>query len=86
LAWTPKRRGYARALIGGALRQALRARRIPDTLAALYAAIADPERHIVRLTRRLRRGLTRLRTLAPLRADASCVTQTAFAPACADSS
>jgi hypothetical protein len=81
-----KRRGRARALIGGVLRRALRAKDVQSTLAALYAAIANPERHIARLMRRLRQGLTRLRTIAPARADTFRVAQTILAPVCADSS
>lgn len=65
-----KTRGLRRAIVGSALRRALRARGAAARIAALSAIVANPEPHIARLARRLRRGLSRLRTIAPVRARA----------------
>jgi hypothetical protein len=65
------KRSTLRTLIGSALRRALRGRDFATRLAAILAVVRDAERHIANLLRRLHKGLTRLRTIAPLREDAA---------------
>ena len=52
-------------MIGARLRRALQGRDWPQRLIAIVAVMRDLERHICRLARRLRRGLTRLRIIDP---------------------
>lgn len=54
-----------RTMIGARLRRALQGRDWPQRLIAIVAVMRDLERHICRLARRLRRGLTRLRIIDP---------------------
>jgi hypothetical protein len=66
-----KQRAIKRALIGSRLRRALTGKGdCYHRLGALLTAWRDTERHFAALMRRLRRGLTRLRTIAPVRARA----------------
>lgn len=59
-----------RIVIGARLRAATRGKSWQARIFAILALIRDAERHIARLMRRLRRGLSRLRILYPARADA----------------
>lgn len=82
-----KRRALGRALIGSRLRHALRRRGDAYAhLVALLTAWRDRERHIRKLIRRLRRGLSRRRAIAPkIEADDELGVR-APAPANADTS
>jgi hypothetical protein len=57
------RRILSRGVVGAALRRALRGRTRADRAHALCAVLADAERWIARIVRRLRRGFTKLRCL-----------------------
>lgn len=65
-----KRRGERRAIIGSALRKAVRGKGFRARIAAIIAVMEDIERHIVRLARRLRKGLTRMRVIVAQRGAA----------------
>jgi hypothetical protein len=54
-----------RAIVGAALRRALRGKDFAARLFAILSVMRDAEQHIAKLARRLARGLTRLRVLAP---------------------
>jgi hypothetical protein len=58
-----RRRLTCRAVAGAALRHAFRQRTLAGRARALCAALADAERWIARIVRRLRRGFTKLRCL-----------------------
>ena len=62
-----KQAGGARAIIGAALRRALRGKDLPSRLASILTLMRDSEHHIAKLARRLARGLTRLRVILPAR-------------------
>ncbi len=53
----------SRAVVGAALRRALRGKDFATRLFALLRVMRDADHHIAKLARRLRRGLTRLRAL-----------------------
>lgn len=61
------KRETRRIAIGSRLRRALRGRDFASRLGAILAVVRDAEHHIARLLRRLHKGLTRLRTIAPER-------------------
>lgn len=67
-----------RIILGARLRRAARGKTWAERVFAIMALIRDAKHHIARLVRRLRCGLTRLRTIAAARGDAP-----AFACACA---
>ena len=76
-----------RTMIGARLRRALQGRDWPQRLIAIVAVMRDLERHVCRLARRLRRGLTRLGVIDP-RPEATPRAASPLAPAicCDDSS
>ncbi len=55
-----------RAVVGSALRRALRGKDFAARLIAILSVMRDATHHITKLSRRLRRGLTRLRVLPVL--------------------
>ncbi len=58
-----------RTLLGARLRRLTRNADGPARLFAMLAVVRDRARHIARLARRLRNGLTRLRVIVPVRAS-----------------
>lgn len=54
-----------RTLIGALLRHAMQGRDWRGRLMAIFTAVRDLDRHVAQLTRRLRRGLSRLRVIDP---------------------
>jgi hypothetical protein len=85
--WRGRRKHAAlRTVAGAPLRRAMRGRDYPSRVIAILTVMRDAERHIARLLRRLRRGLTRLRVLLPESEAAPAPRAIALAPACADTS
>lgn len=73
-------------MIGGHLRRALQGRNWPRRLIAIVAVMRDLERHISDLSRRLRRGLTRLRVIDLCPEAASRIGLAAALAICCDDS
>lgn len=79
-------REIQRTQAGARLRCALRGRDWRTRLMAILTVIRDLDAHVSALARRLRRGLTRLRVIAPKPTSAPALTYIARDIACADSS
>lgn len=75
-----------RRLIGAHLRKLMRGRDFASRLHAILCVMRDLEKHVRRLMRRLRCGLTRLRIIDPLACAEPCVSSAAPPVALADSS
>jgi hypothetical protein len=82
-----KERGAQRAIIGSRLRKAMRGRDNAARIVAILTVLRHPERWIVHLMRRLRKGLTRRRLVRSF-IDDPCAQAVAFAlaPAALNSS
>ena len=76
----------SRQLIGSHLRKLMRGRDFASRLYAILCVMRDLEKHVRRLMRRLRCGLTRLRIIDPLACAEACVSCAAPPVALADSS
>jgi hypothetical protein len=81
-----KERGAQRAIIGSRLRKAMRGRDNAARIEAILNVLRHPERWIVHLMRRLRKGLTRRRLIRIFRDDTCAAVAFAFAPAALNSS